>query len=96
MEHDHEDATREVRLPDRHMRAKGTVRGRGTERMIQSTTLKPQRRTKEGAPVSAPVREWGEAWVGVWAGVWGYECALSMSRPWVFGFIPRCVVPAFG
>ena len=55
--HDHEDATREVCLPDRRRCAKGKDNGRGTERMIQTTTLKPQRRMEGGVPVTVPLRE---------------------------------------
>ena len=38
--HNYEDAAREVRLPDRHKRPKRKDRARGTQRMIETTTLK--------------------------------------------------------
>ena len=60
-EHDPEDLAKDVSLPDRRKRPKGKSRGRGTEKMIQNTTLKPQRRTTQGAPMTVPLRECGAA-----------------------------------
>ena len=60
-EHDPEDLAKDISLPDRRKRPKGKDRGRGTQKMIQTTTLKPQRRTTQGAPMTAPLRECGAA-----------------------------------
>ena len=58
-ENDYRDAKRKARLPDRRQRPKRPDRGWWTERMVQTTTLKPQRRTKAGGPMTAPLRECG-------------------------------------
>ena len=45
-ERDPEDLAKDISLPDRRKRPKGKDRGRGMEKMIQATTLKPQRRLR--------------------------------------------------